>query len=159
AGAVAAAVGGQESGVRKAAGLAHEKKRPVGSLPPSNPPTGPAPPRRSVCAPGLRPQSFYSRPQPFGGLTMRKSFRPQLETLEDRARPSGMLSINDVAHVNHIAGQTAFVFSVSLSQSSNQPVSVNYNTADGTATAAEGDYVPTAGTLNFTKGHSAQTIT
>src|SRR4051812_20186982 len=26
--------------------------RPVGSLPPSKPPTGPAPPRRSVCAPG-----------------------------------------------------------------------------------------------------------
>src|ERR1051326_8916228 len=25
--------------------------RPVGSLPPSKPPTGPAPPRRSVCAP------------------------------------------------------------------------------------------------------------
>src|SRR5215470_6750699 len=27
------------------------KKRPVGSLPPSKPLTGPAPPRRSVCAP------------------------------------------------------------------------------------------------------------
>jgi VCBS repeat-containing protein len=89
----------------------------------------------------------------------RFSFRPQLESLEERALPSGMLSINDVAQVSHIGGQTAFVFSVSLSQPSKQPVSVNYNTADGTATAAEGDYVPTAGTLNFTKGHSAQTIT
>src|SRR5690348_15021565 len=28
------------------------KRRPVGSLPPSKPLTGPAPPRRSVCAPG-----------------------------------------------------------------------------------------------------------
>src|SRR5262249_37433393 len=89
----------------------------------------------------------------------RLSFRPQLETTEEPALPSGKPSINDVAHVNHIGGQTAFVFSVSLSQPSNQPVSVNYNTADGTATAAEGDYVPTAGTLNFTKGHSAQSIT
>jgi VCBS repeat-containing protein len=89
----------------------------------------------------------------------RFSFRPQLEWIEERALPSGTLSINDVAQVNHIGGQAAFVFSVSLSQPSKQPVSVNYNTADGTATAAEGDYVPTAGTLNFTKGHSAQTIT
>jgi len=89
----------------------------------------------------------------------RFSFRPQLELLEERALPSGMLSINDVAHVNHIGGQTAFVFTVRLSQPSQQPVSVNYDTADGTATAAEGDYVPTAGTLNFTKGQTAQTIT
>jgi len=88
----------------------------------------------------------------------RFSFRPQLESLEERAVPS-TLTINDVAHVNHIGGQTAFVFSVSLSQPSKQPVSVNYNTADGTATAAEGDYAPTAGTLNFTKGQTAQTIT
>src|SRR5262249_34117350 len=29
-----------------------EPRRPVGSLPPSKPPTGPAPPRRPVCAPG-----------------------------------------------------------------------------------------------------------
>src|SRR5262249_45971184 len=31
--------------------LDQKEKRPVGSLPPSKPPTGPAPPRRSVCAP------------------------------------------------------------------------------------------------------------
>lgn len=86
-------------------------------------------------------------------------FRPRLETLEERSLPSGILSINDVAHVNHISGQTAFVFTVSLSQPTNQPVSVKYSTADGTATAAEGDYVPTAGTLNFARGHSAATIT
>jgi tetratricopeptide (TPR) repeat protein len=32
-----------------------QRKRPVGSLPPSKPPAGPAPPRRSVCAPGRCP--------------------------------------------------------------------------------------------------------
>jgi VCBS repeat-containing protein len=89
----------------------------------------------------------------------RFSFRPQLESLEERALPSGTLSINDVAQVDRISGQTAFAFTVRLSQPSNQPVSVKYTTADGTATAAERDYVPTAGTLNFTKGQTAATVT
>src|SRR5207244_2172114 len=40
----------------------HEKKRPVRSLPPSKPLTGPAPPRRSVCAPEGSPSPFYGRP-------------------------------------------------------------------------------------------------
>jgi VCBS repeat-containing protein len=90
----------------------------------------------------------------------RFSFRPQLESLEERALPS-TLTINNVAHVDRVRGQgqTAFVFSVSLSQPSQQPVSVNYKTADGTATAAEGDYVPIAGVLNFAKGQTAATLT
>jgi VCBS repeat-containing protein len=86
-------------------------------------------------------------------------FRPRLETLEERSLPSGNLSINDVGYVNHIGGQTAFVFTVSLSQPSKQLVSVKYATADGTATAAEGDYVRAAGTLNFARGQTAATIT
>jgi VCBS repeat-containing protein len=88
----------------------------------------------------------------------RLSFRPQLESLEGRALPS-TLTINDVAHVDRVNGQTAFVFTVSLSQPSNPPVSLKYTTADGTATAAEGDYVPTAGTLSFAKGQTAATVT
>jgi VCBS repeat-containing protein len=89
----------------------------------------------------------------------RFSFRPRLEQLDDRTLPSGMLSINDVAHVDRLGGQTEFVFTVSLSQPSKQPVSVNYATADQTATAAEGDYLPAAGTLHFAKGQTAQTVT
>jgi VCBS repeat-containing protein len=89
----------------------------------------------------------------------RFSFRPQLESLEERALPSGTLSINDLAHMDRISGQTSFAFTVRLSQPSNQPVSVKYTTADGTATAAEGDYVPTAGTLNFAKGQTTATVT
>jgi VCBS repeat-containing protein len=88
----------------------------------------------------------------------RFSFRPQLESLEERALPSA-ITINDVANVDRIGAQTAFVFTVGLSQPSNRPVSVKYTTADGTATAAEGDYVPIAGTLNFAKGQTAATVT
>ena len=88
----------------------------------------------------------------------RLSFRPQLEAFEDRALPSGTLSINDVTHVSAFGGQTAFIFTVSLSQPSKQSVNVNYATANGTATVAGGDYVPTSGTLHFAKGQTAQTI-
>ena len=91
----------------------------------------------------------------------RFTFRPQVEALDERALPSATpaLSINDVSHVDRVGGQTAFEFTVSLSQDNKTPVSVKYTTADGTATAGEGDYVPTAGTLNFAKNQTVATIT
>lgn len=89
----------------------------------------------------------------------RSSFSPRLETLEDRALPSGALVIEDVVQVERLSGQTAFVFTVRLAQPYNKQVSVNYATRDGTATVAGGDYVRTAGTLRFAKGQASQTIT
>ena len=92
----------------------------------------------------------------------RRCFRPQLEQLEGRCLPSGLpaLSIDNVTQEVSTAGQPMeYVFTVSLSKASKQQVSVNYRTADGTATAAERDYVPTAGTLNFAKGQTAATVT
>src|SRR6516165_5694517 len=93
------------------------EKRPVGSLAPSKPPTGPAPPRRSVCAPAaMSPQSIadhllqgasvmtfllstwlqaMKRTAAMGARTDRGAKRirrnritPRLEALEDRAVPS-----------------------------------------------------------------------
>src|SRR5262249_37468737 len=87
------------------------KKRPVGSLPPSKPPTGPAPPRRPVCAPRgaapiveqtTRPKAtitwFHSllrspKPHPLVAPVRRSPRRtttPRLwvEALEDRSLPS-----------------------------------------------------------------------
>jgi hypothetical protein len=92
----------------------------------------------------------------------RFSFRPQVEEFGERCLPSGnpALSIDNVAVVESTTGQqTACVFTVSLSQPSKQTVSVKYATADGTASAADGDYVPTAGTLTFAPGQTAKTIT
>ncbi|HEV3084860.1 MAG TPA: cellulase family glycosylhydrolase, partial [Gemmataceae bacterium] len=49
-------------------------------------------------------------------------------------------------------------FSVTLSASSTQPVTVGYSTADGTAIQGK-DYVATSGTLTFAPGQTQQTIT
>jgi hypothetical protein len=51
------------------------------------------------------------------------------------------------------------VFTVSLSAPSSLPVTVNYATADGTATASGNDYVPISGTLTFAPGETTMTIT
>ena len=50
------------------------------------------------------------------------------------------------------------VFTVSLSSASGSDVSVDYATADGTATAGE-DYAAASGTLTFAAGETAKTVT
>src|SRR5205085_6910937 len=50
------------------------------------------------------------------------------------------ISINSVSKKEGNGGTTLFVFTVSLSAAYDQPVTVNYTTADGTATAADHDY-------------------
>jgi glucose/arabinose dehydrogenase len=73
----------------------------------------------------------------------------------DDAQPS--LSINDVSLIEGNAGTTTANFTVSLSAASGQIVSVNYGTANGTATAGS-DYVAAAGSLTFTAGQTSQPI-
>jgi probable HAF family extracellular repeat protein len=68
------------------------------------------------------------------------------------------LSINDVTVAEGDAGTTAATFTVSLLPASGQAVSVNYATADGTATAGP-DYVGASGTLNFAAGETTKTVT
>ena len=53
---------------------------------------------------------------------------------------------------------TTLVFTVSLSGQPLAPVTVDYATADGAATAGS-DYLPTSGTLGFAPGVSTRTIT
>jgi hypothetical protein len=91
----------------------------------------------------------------------RPSFRPQLETLGCRCLPSAnpALSISDVALAEGNLGQTAFVFTVTLSQASSGQVSVRYATANGSATAGDGDFVGKSGTLTFAPGETTKTIT
>jgi hypothetical protein len=70
------------------------------------------------------------------------------------------ISISDVTKYegrkNHT---TPFTFTVTLSAAYDQPVTVSYRTADGTATAGDGDYAAQAGTLTFAPGETSKTIT
>src|SRR5882672_3423341 len=76
--------------------------------------------------------------------------------LDDDAAP--VLAINDVSVVEGNSGTTNAVLTVSLSAATAQTVTVNYATANGTATAGT-DYVSTNGTLTFLPGQTSQTIT
>jgi virginiamycin B lyase len=73
------------------------------------------------------------------------------------AQPS-RVSIGDVRMAEGNAGQTAFRFTVSLDQAQSAPVTVDFATADGTATAP-GDYTANTGTVTFAPGETAKTVT
>jgi len=75
--------------------------------------------------------------------------------VNDDAQPA--LSIDDVSVNEGNSGTTTATFTVSLSAASGQTVSVNYATADGTATAGS-DYVARSGTLTFAPGVTAQGV-
>jgi hypothetical protein len=72
--------------------------------------------------------------------------------------PFPSLSIDDVTSFEGDSGTTTFGFNVSLSAASDQTVTVNYATADWTATTADGDYVATSGTLTFAPGVTTQPV-
>jgi hypothetical protein len=75
---------------------------------------------------------------------------------DDFALPE--LSINDVTKAEGNRNTTNFQFTVSLSQSSNQTITVQYATADGTATTANNDYRAISGTLTFSPGQTSKTV-
>src|SRR5204862_381476 len=79
----------------------------------------------------------------------------------DPAPPSPLtpsLSINDVQVTEGNVGSTNATFAVSLSAASSNTVLVDFFTAAGTATAGT-DYPPVNGTLTYTPGQPAKTIT
>ncbi|OPF19969.1 hypothetical protein B1L04_00355 [Microcystis aeruginosa KW] len=80
-------------------------------------------------------------------------------TITDVPQPPISLTINDVTVTEGNSGTTNAVFTVSLSSAASTVVSVNYATANGTATAGT-DYTaipPT--TLTFNPGETSKTIT
>jgi hypothetical protein len=75
--------------------------------------------------------------------------------LDDEPR----ITIGDVTRSEGQRGQTAFTFTMTLSAAYDVPVTVNYATADGTATVADHDYQAQSGTLTFNPGETTKTIT
>jgi hypothetical protein len=105
---------------------------------------GKAPPSETVAKPGvgggLGVTSATPRPGRPGHLhriphhQQLRGYQPQhLGDVFPRRGPP--LAISDVSILEGNNGATAFVFTVRLSASSSQAVSVNYATADGSATA------------------------
>src|SRR5262249_29878502 len=76
--------------------------------------------------------------------------------------PPRQITISDVTLKEGKANSsTYFVFTVSLSPASEKAVSVNFATADSTATATgkSADYYARGGTLTFNPGETTKTIT
>jgi hypothetical protein len=67
------------------------------------------------------------------------------------------LSISDATVIEGNTGTRLATFTVTLSPASNQPVTVSYTTANGTATSGS-DYLATAGTLTFAPGQTSKII-
>jgi hypothetical protein len=68
------------------------------------------------------------------------------------------LTIGDVSMPEGQSGDTSFAFTVSLSASSSNNVTVSYSTQNNTATAGT-DYVPASGNLTFNPGDTSKTVT
>src|SRR5262249_20085895 len=67
------------------------------------------------------------------------------------------ISINNVSLLEGNSGSAPMTFTVSLSVAYDLPVTVNYTTTDGSASAGI-DYTATSGTLTFAPGQTSQTI-
>jgi uncharacterized repeat protein (TIGR01451 family) len=102
---------------------------------------------------------FYvnlSNPTP--SLTLLEPKQGVATILDDDDPPAIQLSNLGLPEGN--TGTTAFTFPITLSAASGKDVTVSYSTADGTAKAADSDYVPIPlDRLTFPAGTTAQTIT
>jgi hypothetical protein len=76
--------------------------------------------------------------------------------LDDEPR----VSISDVSKKEGRRGQTTlFTFTVTLSATYDQPVTMSFQTVNGMATTSDNDYVAKTGTLTFAPGETTKTIT
>ena len=66
------------------------------------------------------------------------------------------ISIEDQSVTEGDAGTSTLTFNVTLSNPSDQTVTVDYTTTDDTATTADGDYVAASGTVTFNPGQTTQ---
>ncbi|MEH1795512.1 Calx-beta domain-containing protein [Nostoc sp.] len=70
-----------------------------------------------------------------------------------------LISISDVSVTEGNTGTTTNAnFTISLSNTSYQQITVNYNTSDGTAQAADSDYNSALGTITFNPGETSKTL-
>lgn len=83
-----------------------------------------------------------------------------IEPLESRIAPAA-LSVASANVSEGNSGITNLIFTVSLDQAETSTVSVDFATADGTATSrgAAADFQPVSGTLSFAPGETSKSVT
>jgi hypothetical protein len=69
------------------------------------------------------------------------------------------LVVDDVVRAEGNSGVTTFHFTVTLASPAGTLVTVDYGTADGTATLSNGDYLPASGTFTFAPGQTKKSLT
>ncbi|MBL7904115.1 MAG: HYR domain-containing protein, partial [Bacteroidales bacterium] len=92
-----------------------------------------------------------------GGLAVTLSDSQGVGTITND--DAAAITINDVTTSEGNSGTTTYTFTVSMSAASDDAVTVDYSTADGSATIADGDYDLSTGTLTFAAGETTKTIT
>ncbi|MCK4628369.1 MAG: right-handed parallel beta-helix repeat-containing protein, partial [Sedimentisphaerales bacterium] len=93
-------------------------------------------------------------------LGVYRSIPPDAGCYEYGGTPSQpLISISDQSITEADSGTADVAFTVSLSAAGDEIVTVNYTTANGTATTADGDYVAVSDTLSFPIGTTERTIT
>ncbi len=73
--------------------------------------------------------------------------------------PTSNLTVDETGVIEGNSGSRNGTFTVSLQPASPNQVTVSYATADGSATAADGDYTTTTGSLTFAPGQTSKTVT
>jgi chitinase len=79
-------------------------------------------------------------------------------TIIDDDLPNG-ISINDVVIIEPFSGSRTAQMTLTLQNASTSPVTVQYQTEDGTGTVGDIDYLPMQGTVQFAPGETTKTIT
>jgi predicted extracellular nuclease len=67
------------------------------------------------------------------------------------------VSISDISQVEGNSGSSTFTFTITRTGGTGA-FTLDYSTADGTATTANGDYVSTSGTLSFAAGENSKQV-
>jgi len=79
--------------------------------------------------------------------------------INDDGLASPGISINDVTVIEGNSGTVNANFTVALTASSLSTITVNFATADNSATLANNDYVTKSGVVTFTPGQTSQSVT
>ena len=86
-----------------------------------------------------------------------RSRRPAVEPMEGRRLLTGLVTVSSAYATEYGTADTTMTFSVKLVSPTTVPVTVNYQTSDGTAKAGL-DYVATSGTVTIPAGQTSAPV-